>query len=235
MNTFFIYFNPYNPNINAIIKANKLTFVGVVNNGVFLQDSKNRQYLISEWSPSKTYGLTGKKAYSKLLSSITIIKPSHKYTEEEKKIWKSKSATFYDNTYSPYAFLGIPTSAEKYKGKNLDHVYSIDIHSAFPAALARVIPITKPGITKLYLERHDKPENKAILNMSIGYMARTDYCELRYKVLENHAIYFKMLVETFKAKGCEILNLRTDAIIFRYEGNSKDLETIKGYGNEVGQ
>lgn len=235
MNTFFIYLDPYNPNINAIIKANKLTFVGEVNNGVFLQDPKKHQYLISEWSPSKSCGLTGNKAYSKLLSSITIIKPSHKYTEEEKKIWKSKSATFYDNTCTSYAFIGIPTSAEKYNGKNLDHVYSIDIHSAFPAALARIMPITKPGITKLYLERHDKPENKEILNMSIGYMTRTDYCELRYKVLENHASHFGMLVEAFKAKGCEILNLRTDAIIFRYEGDPKKLETIEGYGNELGQ
>ena len=148
--------------------------------------------------------------------------------------WNDDAKEFY-NSLNRLAFLGIPTSAEKYNGKNLDHVYSIDIHSAFPAALARIEKPLAPIINYYYVQRHNNPQYKEMLVKGIGCMARNGYCKLRYRALEDHAIYFNKLIKMFKAKGCEILNLRTDAIIFKYEGDPSILETIEGYGNELGQ
>lgn len=154
--------------------------------------------------------------------------------QDKYSMWNDDAREFYDSR-NRLSFLGIPTSAEKYNGKNIDHVYSIDIHSAFPAALARIEKPLYPIINYYFLQRHNNPEYKEMLVKGIGCMARNEYCKLRYRVLKNHAIYFNKLVSTFKAKGCTILNLRTDAIIFRYEGNSKDLEQIEGFGNDLGQ
>ena len=172
--------------------------------------------------------------YFKDQLTTTYKKSLQEPNKENYSKWNDDAKEFYDS-HNRLAFIGIPTSAEKYKGKNLNHVYSIDIHSAFPAALARIEKPLSPIINYYYVQRHNNSQYKEMLVKGIGCMARNGYCKLRYRALENHAIYFNKLVKMFKAKGCEILNLRTDAIIFRYEGNPSILETIEGYGNELGQ
>lgn len=71
-------------------------------------------------------------------------------------------------------------------------VYHVDFHSSFPAGLAKTHPEFSKTIERIYAERNDpgkKDMNKAILNLSIGYMQSIGCCKARWAHLSKDAIH----------------------------------------------
>ena len=54
------------------------------------------------------------------------------------------------------------------------NVHHIDFHNSYPAGLCNTHPEFRPLIERLYKERKTNPENKAILNYTIGFMQQNN-------------------------------------------------------------
>ena len=189
----------------------------------------------------EVWGNTSLKQLIKICPEIKEFVSKDEEKNEEKHIEAKK---YYNNAICPIAFMGIPERAENVKGKELvDCVCSIDIHSAFPAALARVIPRIRERINEMYNKRKDDPNIKQVLNLSIGTMTSTGtqrylgakraLAGLRLDVLDDHAHLMNFLVKEIEKQGGVVINLRTDSIKFIWLKPFKPV--LPGEGNGLGQ
>ena len=128
------------------------------------------------------------------------------------------------------------TGKEKtYKG------HHIDIHSAWPAALARKHPEFKEPIEWIYKQKEmykgtDKGNTfKAILNYGSGWMQSIERCNAQWAHLSRDAInennrYMRELAAQIEASGRTILAYNTDGIWY-----SGEIYHGEGEGKELGQ
>lgn len=192
----------------------------------------------------ETEEIWGNTSLKQLIKICPEIKEFVSKDEEKNEQHHLAAKKYYNNTICPIAFMGIPERAESTKGKELNKcVCSIDIHSAFPAALARVIPEIRERIDEMYLKRKEDPNIKQILNLSIGTMtsvgtqrylgAKRALAELREKVLEDHAQVMHFLIEEIEKQGGVVINLRTDSIKFIWTKPFKPI--LPGEGDGLGQ
>lgn len=106
-------------------------------------------------------------------------------------------------------------------GETLDGCHHLDYHSSYPAGLCNTHPEFRPIIDELYKERKTKPENKLVLDATIGYM-HSEVLEWRLANLAKDAIEdnnnrILNLAERLKAAGREIIGFNTDGIWYRGE------------------
>lgn len=183
----------------------------------------------------------GETALKKLIEKIPNITNEATLNDE---IYKEKARAFYHLEKNNLAFQGIPNSAVIFNSKVVNHVYSLDFHSAFPSALAEIRPKYADILNEWYKQRKLDPDIKLYMNSSIGAMANEHICKrlklngtlnkLRYEVLEHHANKMKKLCSELEKRGCTILNLRTDSIKFICPDKRK-LIGLEGQGDGLGQ
>lgn len=116
--------------------------------------------------------------------------------------------------------------------KNVNH---IDFHNSYPAGLVNIHEEFRPVVEKLYEERKVKPENKLILNVTIGYMQSLKCCGAKWAHLSRDAIKdnndrIKELAMRLRANGRQILAFNTDGIWYRGE-----IYHGEGEGDKLGQ
>lgn len=114
------------------------------------------------------------------------------------------------------------------------NAHHIDFHNSFPAGLVNTHPEFAQIVNKLYKERKTNPENKSILNCTIGFM-QSEYCNYRWAHLSRDAINdnnkrIRELEERLKANGNMILAYNTDGIWY-----CGDVYHGEGEGAELGQ
>lgn len=118
--------------------------------------------------------------------------------------------------------------------EGIENCHHIDFHNSYPAGLCNTHPEFRPIVEPLYESRKTNPENKAILNLTIGYMqSKNPKCGARWSHLSKDAIVdnnnrIDALAAKLEASGREILGYNTDGIwycgeIYHGEGEGKRL------------
>lgn len=187
----------------------------------------------------------GKEALREWIRKFPQLKKEICFDKEKTTEAKINDRKWYHLDMWPEAFQGIPETSLKWCGKNLEHVYSIDFHSAFPAALSRIRPDMREGIEDWYLRRKNNERIKGYLNNGIGAMAServglqilgvsNGLALLRSEVLEDHAALMNYMVNLLWKRGCIILNMRTDSIKFMCFDEEK-LKDLPFQGDGLGQ
>lgn len=102
----------------------------------------------------------------------------------------------------------------------LKNCHHIDFHNSYPAGLCNTHPEFTSVIEPLYLERKIKPENKLILNSTIGYMQSLNCCGAKWAHLSKDAIEdnnrrIDELSARLEASGRTILGYNTDGIWYQ--------------------
>ena len=116
------------------------------------------------------------------------------------------------------------------------NVHHLDFHSSFPSGLALTHPEFRPIIEKLYNERKQKPENKAILNYTIGYMQsvksefRAAWAHLSRDAIKNNNDRIRELSKRLRESGRRVLLYNTDGIWY-----SGDIYHGEGEGPGIGE
>ena len=75
-----------------------------------------------------------------------------------------------------------------YQDMVMQKMHHIDFHNSYPAGLANTHPEFRECIEHLYENRKERPINKAILNLSIGFMQSLGCCGARWAQLSRDAI-----------------------------------------------
>lgn len=118
--------------------------------------------------------------------------------------------------------------------EGIANCHHIDFHNSYPAGLCNTHPEFRPIVEPLYESRKTNPENKAILNLTIGYMqSKNPSCKARWAHLSKDAIIdnnnrIDALAAKLEASGHDILGYNTDGIwysgeIYHGEGEGKHL------------
>ena len=98
-----------------------------------------------------------------------------------------------------------------YSDSPLENVHHIDFHNSYPAGLCNTHPEFRKVIEPIYETRKTSPENKAILNYSIGFMQSLQpACKARWSHLSHDAIVdnnnrIEELSDRLEASGRKIL------------------------------
>ena len=118
----------------------------------------------------------------------------------------------------------------------LTNCHHIDFHNSYPAGLCNTHPEFRKVIEPLYEERKTKPENKAILNLTIGYMqsmqprVKAAWAHLSKDAIADNNKRIDELAARLEASGRTILGYNTDGIW--YQGEEYHGE---GEGPKLGQ
>lgn len=102
----------------------------------------------------------------------------------------------------------------------IEHVYHIDIHSAYPAGLCATHPEFKEIYERHYKLRKENEIHKAVLNYSIGAMQSLKIRGNRYPELSRDAInwtiaYLERMTKELRDAGLCVLGYNTDGIFVR--------------------
>lgn len=213
---------------------------------IILHDNKKGWARIQFRNIAKNdHEIYGTAALKELLKRAPKLKDYVCYDEKVNEYWHNQAKRFYNiSLFGEQAFFGIPEEAEQFNGYELDHVWSLDIHSAFPAALAEVVPEIYQSIQTLYEKRKKDPKAKAIMNLAIGTMTSkvTKMCGLkveralskvRFDTLQRHLQYVVHLKNKIIEQGGIPLNLRTDSIKFYWD--KPYAPQLPGQGNNLGE
>lgn len=152
--------------------------------------------------------------------------------------WNIASKIFYDETEDE-TFNRI--EAPELINKELEHVWSLDLNSAFGSALIKEVPETESYIEQLYYSRKEKPENKQIISSLVGmlgspYTAQLKglelkehaWSQLRFNILKRISDELELTCCILRANGAKILMKKTDSIKFIYPGHYLPKEIILG-------
>ena len=173
----------------------------------------------------KKQSVYGKQALIELYRLIPELKEEVCEDEQKNEEAQRTAKIFYHIDEFCGAFEGIPAGRERFNGKTLQHVYSLDFHSAFISALAEIRPQWRDRLSNWFHQRKDNPDIKAYMVCAIGAMTNERITNnifgikkalsvLRYEILEHHAKKVNYLARILQKKGCIVLNLRTDSIKF---------------------
>ena len=115
------------------------------------------------------------------------------------------------------------------------NVHHIDFHSSFASGLALTHPEFRPIIEKIYKERKQKPENKAILNYTIGKMqslkgGNASWAHLSRDAIKNNNDRIRELSKRLRESGRRILLYNTDGIWY-----TGDIYHGEGEGPGIGE
>lgn len=121
-------------------------------------------------------------------------------------------------------------------GEELYNVWHIDIHSAYPGMICKMHPEFYDYFNGLYETRKTHPENKSILNLSIGAMQSTKMIGRRYPELSRDAIngtreFILDMTDKLRAAGLEVIAYNTDGIFVRGTAEYHD----ENEGSAMGQ
>ena len=101
------------------------------------------------------------------------------------------------------------------------NVHHIDFHNSYPAGLCNTHPEFRPLIERLYKERKDNPENKAILNYTIGFMQQNNnplWAHLAKDAITDNLNRITELANRLR-QNYKILSYNTDGIWYQdYKG-----------------
>lgn len=107
---------------------------------------------------------------------------------------------------------------EMWKDKIITNAHHIDFHNSYPAGLCNTHPEFRPVIEPLYNERHDHPENKLVLNATIGYMqsampqVRARWAQLSHDAIKDNNDRIDALAQELIDNGYTIIAYNTDGI-----------------------
>lgn len=93
-----------------------------------------------------------------------------------------------------------------------ENCYKYDINSAYASAYITLFPKAREEIMTLYLERHEKPENKQVLNYFNGMMKRKGYEGFYYWVVNRTN---EIMKEALEETGGTKLYINTDGFIVK--------------------
>lgn len=96
-----------------------------------------------------------------------------------------------------------------------EHVYHVDYHSSHMAGLANTHPEFRPTVEYFYNNRKERPEYKAVLTNTWGYLQSLGCCQARWAHLSKDAIEdtnrrVSELAERVRAAGGMVLLFNTD-------------------------
>lgn len=115
-----------------------------------------------------------------------------------------------------------------------ENVHHLDLNSAFSSGIIDKYPELTPIYEDLYNNRHEKPEYKDVLNMSIGLM-QSKLCDFKYALLSKAGVNYtvstiRALAKKLKKAGRKVLLFNTDGIWYQGE-----IYTDSKCGNKLGQ
>lgn len=127
----------------------------------------------------------------------------------------------------------ISLTRPSFANMTFENCHHIDFHNSFPAGLVNTHPEFAATITRLYENRKTNPINKAILNLSIGFMQSIDNCDAKWAHLSKDAIEdnnkrVEDLAARLTKSGRMVISYNTDGIwykgeIYHGEGEGKRL------------
>lgn len=207
---------------NAVLKLSSNSFEYIM-----IYDGRLYRFaFIPGREEKKLSGIEALKTIEKEASDL--LKPYAKRTNAEVQEIK--------NQISKYR-IELTDAGKQLVGTEIDNVYHIDIHSAFPAGLCATHPEFKPIYLKHYRQRKEDEIHKAILNYSIGAMQSLKIRGNRYPELSRDAInwtnnYLNQLTKEIEGTGVlTVIGYNTDGIFVRgIHKFHNDLE-----GDEMGQ
>lgn len=191
-----------------------------------------------------THDAIGTSTLGELIKNSDALRQEISDNEEDNFYWKQVSKEFYnkDNLNTNGAFLGIPEEAQCYCYHDLKHVYSLDLHKAFPSMLRLLYP-NDMGIVQFTTDVLNGKIPKTAAVSAIGAMA-SDYtthlrvrgikkarcclAKVRYNVLLKLCTYINKLRREVEEQGGIVLNMRIDSIKFYWD--KKQLPRIGGEG-----
>lgn len=189
-----------------------------------------------------THDAIGTSNLANLIKQSKSLRQEISDNEEENLYYKQISKEFYnkDNLEIDGAFLGIPEESQCYCYKDLKHIYSLDLHKAFPSMLRSLYP-NDMGIVQFTTDVINGKISKTAAVAAIGTMA-SDYtknlrvsgikkarcclAKVRYNVLLKLCNYINKLRHKIEDQGGVVLNMRIDSIKFYW--NKKELPLIDG-------
>lgn len=123
-------------------------------------------------------------------------------------------------------------------GLDIPDCHYADEHSAYPSGIIKQFPELTDTLTRLYNNRKDKPINKQIMNLAIGY-AQSEACHYRYVKLAKAAVtyareYIENLANKIEQSGRAVLNFMTDACMYHGEiyHDENEYDGLGGWGHE---
>ena len=118
--------------------------------------------------------------------------------------------------------------------EGIPNCHHIDFHNSYPAGLCNTHPEFRQVIEPIYKDRKKNPENKAILNYTIGFMQSLQskvgarWAHLSKDAITDNNNRIDALTAKLESSGREILGYNTDGIwytgeIYHGEGEGKNL------------
>lgn len=105
-----------------------------------------------------------------------------------------------------------------WKNQIIANAHHIDFHNSYPAGLCNTHPEFRKVIEPLYNERHEHPENKLVLNATIGYMqsimpqVRARWAQLSYDAIKDNNDRIDALAQELIDNGYTVIAYNTDGI-----------------------
>lgn len=159
--------SPYRVNLYKLIVAHNNTYVDLIINdkrGCARIQFRNNK-LTTEDGAKVIKGLGGAKSL-KLLTEL-LERDGIKLEDYAVDFEEGLELHLQDKIDNPRL---IKVVDEEVIDQTLENCHHLDINSAYPAGIAHYYPEMKPTINRIYELRHEHPEYKDVLNMSIGMM-----------------------------------------------------------------
>lgn len=101
-------------------------------------------------------------------------------------------------------------------GQTLEHVYHLDLNSAFPSGMVVAYPELRPAIEEIYTKRKVDPNMKNVLNMSWGYL-QSFLCKYKWAALSKAGMEWTNnrldeLTHELLTSGRVVIGYNTDGI-----------------------
>lgn len=152
--------------------------------------------------------------------------------------WDRCARIFYDQTEFE-AFNQILD--DNMINRELEHVWSLDINSAFGSAFVEEVPEAREYIEELYYTRKQNPQNKIKISTIVGMLGspytaelkglnlkKHAFSKLRFKILKRISNYLHDTGDILRANGAKLLMFKTDSIKFIYQGYYLPKEIVVG-------
>lgn len=170
---------------------------------------------------SKVTGFDAYKAFTRLCKQYLIDLKSYSVNKEEGEAVKAKIP-------SPYIIAN-----HNFKQKIYNHVYHLDIHSAWPAGVVKKFPEFKPVFEDLY------SYEKTYGSKALGY-CQSNRCGFKYSLLPYYGITWcndkiRELVDKLQAQDFGVLMINTDGIWFFDTLEQGRVYHDEDEGTELGQ
>ena len=170
-------------------------------------------------------GMTGRKAFERfkqlcLAQGIDL---------EEYKLTKEYGTKVKETIELPLIKLTNPL----FKDQTIENVNHVDFHNSYPAGLCNTHEEFRKVIEPIYKNRKNNPENKAVLNYTIGFMQKKEsplWANLSRDAIADNNKRVRELAQRLADSGHMVISYNTDGIWYQgavYHGD--------GEGDDLGQ